>query len=164
MTKFTIAESDDAGGYLTTAYDLETWSRWPEVVAYAERHQLSYGDAIQSLVNSGLSHQTMAPYDSDDPESVAQYIEDQTPDDVTSTRKNQGWDGDCWILSDGVNRFAIGVDQIDGGGLTWCAYVIAGAGTDLEDWDAIDHGGWAYGDIETADREIRGAIALFDKA
>jgi hypothetical protein len=37
--------------------DARSWARWPEVVDYAQRHDVDTEDAIRLLVNSGLSHQ-----------------------------------------------------------------------------------------------------------
>lgn len=33
-----------------------TWTRLPEVIAYAERRDISFDGAVRELVNSGLSH------------------------------------------------------------------------------------------------------------
>jgi hypothetical protein len=43
-------------GYSTRTYSLEEWARFPEVVLFADRNRISFGEAIMRLANSGLSH------------------------------------------------------------------------------------------------------------
>lgn len=57
--KMSLTEADPVvrNGYSTRSYDIgETWSRFPEVVLFAERNRVSVEAAIRTLVNSGLSH------------------------------------------------------------------------------------------------------------
>lgn len=36
--------------------DTEGWSRWPEVMLFADRMGITDAEAIERLVNKGLSH------------------------------------------------------------------------------------------------------------
>jgi hypothetical protein len=58
MFEMTMPERDPnfRFGYSTTTHDLESWSRFPEVVLFADRHGITFGEAIMRLANSGLSH------------------------------------------------------------------------------------------------------------
>jgi len=40
----------------TVEIDDQGWDRWPEVQEYAEEHGITLAEAIERLVNSGLSH------------------------------------------------------------------------------------------------------------
>lgn len=59
MHIMSIAEPDPdiVQGFSSVTYDLADWSRFPEVVEYAEARGISIATAVEQLVNSGLSHQ-----------------------------------------------------------------------------------------------------------
>jgi hypothetical protein len=43
-------------GYVTVETDLADWTRWHEVVEYAGVRGITIAEAVNRLVNSGLSH------------------------------------------------------------------------------------------------------------
>jgi hypothetical protein len=93
--------------------------------------------------------------DIDDPNSVAGHVWRLTPNSDGRTFY-QGVEGECATVTAAGLRFAIGFDP-HGDGMLW---TISSTDTSipLDQWDAVDAGGWAPGDTHTADAEIAGII------
>lgn len=54
---FSATERIDMAEKEPYTVDLSSWTRLPEVVAYADDRGISLHEAIRELVNTGLSHQ-----------------------------------------------------------------------------------------------------------
>jgi hypothetical protein len=92
----------------------------------------------------------------DDATALANHIIDRLPDDFTSRFHNPGFDEGCYMIENKHNRLAIGIDPVDGEGISWAVYAITGDGQS----DDIKYGGWAFGDAQTAGVEIDDIVAF----
>jgi hypothetical protein len=75
--------------------------------------------------------------------------------------EHRDFDPHCYIISKGTFRVAIGDDPVDPDGITWRSYwALEDSAGAYEEDDAC--GGWAYGDSETALREVGELINAID--
>lgn len=146
-----VAESldlldDDSAALLLL--DLDTWTRVPELVAYARRRGIQTADAVRELVNAGLSHlppqlADVEHLDADDyPLSAVVALPD--PDEVDDD--GQVWFGDYDIRVDptgsgpaevyvGVNKSAPGLRQLERHAAALLAAIAAARAADAEHLD-----------------------------
>jgi hypothetical protein len=96
--------------------------------------------------------------DTDNPKAIAEHISDNAPG-TTVRGQDSGQDGKCWIVENETRRLAIGVDPIDGGGISWASYWILSDGeqSDLVQWD-----GWEFGQDEIAAGHVAAMTAIFE--
>jgi hypothetical protein len=85
----------------------------------------------------------------DDAKAVANHIAGELGDDFKIRFECGGGDG-CYVIENEHNRLGIGIDPIDGDGITWATYYVTADGQA----DDVSCGGWAFGDDITAGREI----------
>ena len=95
----------------------------------------------------------------DDPQSIAQHISDNSLD-TTVRRHDMNLDGTCWFVENEYRRLAIGVDPIDGGGISWASYGIL---SDGEQSDPIQWGGWEFGQDKIAAGHIEAMKSIFNR-
>jgi hypothetical protein len=92
----------------------------------------------------------------DDAKAVAHHIAGELSDDFTIRFVCPGYDEGCYVIENGHKRLGIGIDSIDGGGITWATYYVTADGQA----DDVSCGGWAFGDENTAGREISEILAF----
>jgi hypothetical protein len=91
-----------------------------------------------------------------DAKAVAHHIAGELSDDFTIRVECPGWDPPCYVIDNGHNRLGIGIDPIDGDGITWTTYFLTADGQA----DDVSCGGWAFGDDITAGREVSEIISF----
>ena len=94
--------------------------------------------------------------DTDNPEAIAKHISDNTPG--TTFRSHNSGQETCWIVENGTRRLAIGVDPIDGGGISYATYWIL---SDGEQSDHIHWDGWEFGQDKIAHNHIDTVSKIF---
>ena len=95
--------------------------------------------------------------DVDNPKEIAEYISEKAPG-TTVRSHTSGQDGTCWIVENGTRRLAIGVDPIDGGGISYASYWIL---SDGEQSDPIHWDGWEFGQDKIAHNHIATVLKIF---
>ena len=101
---------------------------------------------MQPIVHTTERNQTM---NTNDPKAIAHHISEMAAG-TTVRRQDSDQDGPCWIVENATSRLAIGVDPIDGDGISWASYWITPDGqSDVVQWD-----GWAFSEDEIAQHQM----------
>ena len=95
----------------------------------------------------------------DDPKVVATHILEQLTDDFVLRVESPGWDPACYIIENAHNRVAIGLDPIDGDGISWATYYVTEDGQS----DDVNWAGWAFGDAKTAGTETDEIVSFLSR-